>query len=106
MLRITTHDSEEQVHIVLEGRVAGAWAKELERVWAELVPKIASKKLSIDMREVTYADESGKQVLVKMSSHGDTEMLAGTLGTQYLAKQIRDRSNAERAQEVKNADRA
>lgn len=100
MLRITTHDSEEQVQIVLEGRVAGAWAKELERVWVELVPKIASKKLSIDLREVTYADESGKQVLVKMSSRPETELLAGTLGTQYLAKQIQERSNTERAQEV------
>ena len=47
----------------LEGRVAGPWAAELGRVWAETAPLLASRKLIIDLHNVTYADASGKQVL-------------------------------------------
>ena len=107
MLRITTNESERVIEMVLEGRVTGPWAEELHRVWLELVPHIDAKKLSIDLRNVTYADDKGKQVLVTMFSQADTELIADTIGTQYLAEQVRERSNAESApKEAGNASNA
>jgi hypothetical protein len=76
------------VGITLEGRIAGPWVAELSRVWLETAPRIASRKLSIDLRNVTYADVGGKQVLRDICSLAKTELLTSTPWTQYLAAAI------------------
>jgi len=82
------------VAITLEGRIAGPWVAELSRVWVETAPKLASRKLSIDLRNVTYADVRGEQVLRDMCSLAKTELVTSTPWTQYLAKAVRG-SNKE-----------
>ena len=72
----------------LEGRVAGPWANELDRVWAETAPKLLSKKLMIDLRNVTYADAAGKEVLRKIYARTNAELLAATPSSQFLAEEI------------------
>ena len=52
-LRITIQDTDEAVEMRLEGRVAGPWASELNRVWVEAAPRLTSKKLIIDLHNVT-----------------------------------------------------
>ncbi len=74
--------------IVLEGRLAGPWADELGRVWVETAPRVHSRKLSIDVRNVTYVDSVGKRVLKDIFSQTDAELVAGALGAQDLAKEI------------------
>lgn len=85
MLRITLHESESTVEMRLEGRVAGPWAEELNRVWVETAPRLGSRKLSLDIRNVTYADAAGKRVLKSIFSHADTELVANPLEIQDLA---------------------
>ena len=63
MLRITVEENSEAVVIKLEGRIAGPWAAELGRLWEEKAPAIAKKKLSLDLRETTFADAGGIRVL-------------------------------------------
>jgi len=72
----------------LEGRVAGPWATELGRVWMETAPRLATRKLVLDLSSVTYADTSGTHVLGQIYSQTNAELLAGTLWTQSLAEQI------------------
>ena len=57
----------------LEGRVAGPWASELDRVWVETASRLASRKLIIDLHNVTYADAAGKDVLrtIYAQTHAD-----------------------------------
>jgi anti-anti-sigma regulatory factor len=88
MLRITLQESESATAVVLEGRVAGPWADELNRVWVETAPRLGSKKLSIDLRNVTYVDAAGKRVLKAIFSQSDAELVASSLGMQDLAKEI------------------
>lgn len=88
MLRITIQDAESAAAIVLEGRLAGAWADELGRVWAEAAPRIRSKELSVDLRNVTYVDAVGKRVLKDIFSQSDAKLVADPLGAQDLAKEI------------------
>ena len=72
----------------LEGRVAGPWASELDRVWVETAPQLSSKKLIIDLHNVTYADATGKQVLRNIYAQTQAELIASTPWTQFLAEEI------------------
>ena len=88
MLRITVEENSEAMVLRLEGRVAGPWADELSRFWQETAPSLAQRKLSLDLRETTYADASGFRVLKAIHSQTGASILAGTLWTQYLADEI------------------
>jgi anti-anti-sigma regulatory factor len=72
----------------LEGRVAGPWASELDRVWTEAAPRLQSKKLVIDLHNVTYADASGKQVLRGIYAQTQAELVAGTPWTKFLMEEV------------------
>jgi hypothetical protein len=72
----------------LEGRVAGPWASELDRVWVETAPRLQSKKLVIDLHDVTYADAKGKQVLRDIYAQTHAELAASTPWTQFLAEEV------------------
>ena len=88
MLRISIDENVEELEIKLEGRIAGPWAEELSRVWVETAPRLASRKLILDLSSVTYADADGTQVLGEIFAQTGAELLAGTLWTQSLAEQI------------------
>jgi hypothetical protein len=88
MLRITINDTESGMGLVLEGRIAGPWVQELERVWVEMAPRLGSKKLSIDLRNVTYADAGGKRVLRNIFSQSGAKLAANSLGIQDLAGEV------------------
>jgi anti-anti-sigma regulatory factor len=87
-LRITIQDAAEAVEMRLEGRVAGPWANELNRVWAETASTLQSKKLVIDLHNVTYADASGKQVLRDIYAQTHAELVASTPWTQFLVEEV------------------
>src|SRR3954470_10153590 len=87
-LRITIQDTAEALEMRLEGRVAGPWASELDRVWLEASSRLHSKKLVIDLHNVTYADANGKQVLRDIYSQTHAELVATTPWTQFLAEEV------------------
>jgi len=88
MLQIAINDTESGMGLVLEGRIAGPWVQELERVWVEMAPRLGSKKLSIDLRNVTYADAGGKRVLRSIFSQSGAKLVANSLGIQDLAGEV------------------
>ncbi|HVZ82632.1 MAG TPA: hypothetical protein VG893_03075 [Terracidiphilus sp.] len=89
MLRITINETPDSAkRLVLEGRLAGVWAQELDRVWTEAAPRLTSGKLTIDLHDVTYADSNGKSVLAKIFARSNAEFHAGSLFTNDLAEEI------------------
>lgn len=88
MLRITVEEKPETVVLKLEGRLAGPWAAELGRLWQEKAPGFAQKKISLDLREVTFADPSGMRLLQDIYSQTSAELITGTPWTQYLAEEV------------------
>lgn len=90
MLRITINETPETVSIVLDGRLAGAWATELRRVWTETSEQVHARLVSIDLRNVTYADEDGKQVLREIEKKTGASLTATTPWTKHLVAQICD----------------
>ena len=100
MLRITFQDTDEAVEMRLEGRVAGPWASELDRVWVETAPRLAAKKLIIDLHNVTYADAAGKQVLRTIYAQTHAELVTNTPWTQFLAEEV----TADKAENIEEGD--
>lgn len=90
MLRITIHEPEHEatLQIVLEGRVAGPWATELDRVWSEMFPRLGVRRLVLDLRSVTYADAAGKGVLAGICAQGGAELVVGPLQHQDLVREL------------------
>jgi anti-anti-sigma regulatory factor len=87
-LRITVDENPKAIAIKLEGRVAGPWAAELDRLWKETAPAVAQRDLSIDLRETTYADASGIEVLRAIYSRTGAAILTSTPWTEYLAEEV------------------
>lgn len=88
MLRITIQENDKAVEITLEGRVTGPWVAELGRVWVETAPQLGQRTLSIDLRNVIFADAEGKQVLRDIYAHTHARLIANSPWAQYLAEEI------------------
>lgn len=93
MLRITFEDRNDAFVLKVEGRLAGPWAAELGRLWAEKAQVAAQKKLTLDLRETTFADADGIRTLREIYSQTGTTILAGTLWAQYLAEEVAGHNN-------------
>ncbi len=89
-LKITVKEDNATIGITLEGRVAGPWAAELDRVWVDAAPQLESRKLILDIRNVTYADAAGLATLRAIYAQTQARVAAGTPWTEYLAGEIKD----------------
>jgi hypothetical protein len=88
MLRITIHESPEELAINLEGRVAGPWAEELGQIWKEAAPRLNSRQVSLDLRNVTWADGDGKRILRKIEQQSGAVLIATTPWARQLVDEI------------------
>jgi anti-anti-sigma regulatory factor len=95
VLRITVEENSEGIVLKLEGRLTGPWVEELDRVWKETAPGSNKKNLSLDLREITFADAGGIRVLQAIYSQTGASILAGTPWTHYLAQEVTASSNAK-----------
>jgi hypothetical protein len=70
MLKITIHDRPETLTFQVEGKLIGAWARELEQSWKTSASIRDRKALIVDLTETLYIDEEGKRVLKKLFRDG------------------------------------
>jgi len=54
----------------------------------ETFPQLGDKTLTIDLRNVIYADESGKRVLREIYAQTQATLIASSPWAQYLAEEI------------------
>ena len=94
------HERAEDTQIKLEGRIAGPWTAELSRVWVESAPRLAGKKLVIDLRDVTYADAHATNLLSEIYGQTKAELIAGTVWSQSLAETIRQGGSQSHSEEL------
>jgi anti-anti-sigma regulatory factor len=102
MLRITIHETDDEMAIRLEGRVAGPWVAELGHAWAEATPHLASRQVVLDLRDVTFADLAGKQVLRDIHSQTGARLVASTQWSQFLAGEISGDNSGRIGEEPSN----
>lgn len=86
-MKITSADSTDVMTLKLEGRLAGPWVPELEKIWRTLAPSLNSKRLRLDFRELLFVDSDGRRLLREICQEHSPEIIAETPLTRYFAEQ-------------------
>ena len=86
MFRATVQEDEERFIMKLEGRVVGPWVTECARAWLALEPSLSTKKLCVDLRGVTFVDESGLELLREIYSATRADIVANSPLTRHFAE--------------------
>jgi hypothetical protein len=89
-LRISIQENDNMIGFTLAGRLAGPWVEELNRAWADITTRLDGKKLSLDVRDLTYSDADGKRVLREMFSRNRAEFITNSAWSQNLAEEIKN----------------
>jgi ABC-type transporter Mla MlaB component len=87
MLRITVHDNPRSLTFQLEGRLAGAWLRELEECWQSSLARQGKPILRVDLTGVTSVDAAGKACLAALHRQG-AEFLAADCLTKAVVAEI------------------
>jgi anti-anti-sigma regulatory factor len=75
MLRIIIHNDTEVTRLIIEGRLTGKWARELERCWRQATAIPSSPRILVELRDVRFVDEEGRELLRQMAQAG-AELMA------------------------------
>jgi hypothetical protein len=86
MLRIRTIESADRITFRLEGRLVGAWVKELAFLWNSVVG-VEQRSIQVDLSAVSYVDIPGLELLILMSRRGANVFAAASLN-ESLAEEI------------------
>lgn len=71
----------------LEVSLAGEWTPELERCWRYTTAALQPASVSLDLTEVTFVDDAGKQLLVAMAQ-ARVKLIAADVQMHALVEQI------------------
>jgi hypothetical protein len=93
MLKITIHDGPEALTFPVEGKLIGAWAKELEQCWKTNASVRDRQALIVDLTETLYIDEEGKRVLKKLFREGGFFRTARAMTSSVVDEITRKSSN-------------
>ena len=69
MLRVTIKKENTPETWELEGKLAGEWVPELDRLWRQRAPQ-SGTTIEILLKAVSYIDPAGKQLLAEMRQQG------------------------------------
>jgi anti-anti-sigma regulatory factor len=95
MLRITVHENQESLCFQLEGKLAGAWVKEVEQCWQTALHQQRKPILRVDLMGVTFIDDAGKACLAAMHREGAELVAADCLTKEIVAEIRQDRSQQQ-----------
>lgn len=70
MLRITTRNEEGVTVFVVEGKLISPWVQELEKCWRAAISIEPRSPILMNLAEVTFIDDIGKQVVARMRRSG------------------------------------
>ena len=89
VLKISIEDDAAIPTLKVEGKIIGPWANELARTWCDLWASTKQKQLRLDIREATFVDRKGVQILREIVRATGAEVLADSPLTQYFANQAK-----------------
>jgi ABC-type transporter Mla MlaB component len=84
MLRITVHETPQQVTLKLEGGLTGSWVMELEDCWRAASSNPAGL-LCLDLTEVDSVDSAGTYLLALLHNRGVQLIASGLVMTELVA---------------------
>ena len=70
MLRTMITDTPFEQKWVLQGRLSGVWALDLQEKWLSTRSAREGRKCAVDLKDVIFVDRKGECVLLQMASEG------------------------------------
>lgn len=70
MLRTMITDTPFEQKWILQGRLCGVWAVDLQEKWLSTRSAREGRKCAIDLEDVIFVDAKGESVLLQMASEG------------------------------------
>jgi hypothetical protein len=77
MLRISYAETPERQEWILSGRLSGSWVEELRSLWRQAHERGPRPRAVVDLRDVTFIDESGENLLAEICSDEAEFLVAG-----------------------------
>lgn len=90
MLKITNSSTGTEQRWTLCGQLTGPWVGELRSTWERTRSACDGQKCVIDLREVTFIDESGEALLQQMREDG-AEFVASGVDTKDVLENLSTR---------------
>lgn len=75
----------------LEGRATGSWVPDLQKAWQQIASSLGTRKLRVDLNDVTHMDRDAKALLAEIYKTTKVEFLANTPLTKHFAEEARAR---------------
>jgi anti-anti-sigma regulatory factor len=70
MLRISVLNGSDTTRFKLEGKLAHEWVREAEVAWTAHMALNGDKQVVVDLYDVCFVDDAGRQLLVEMHAAG------------------------------------
>lgn len=70
MLRITTQTSPAAITFLVEGKLVGQWARELELAWKQAATIEGARARIVDLSETLFIDGEGRRILTNLFREG------------------------------------
>jgi anti-anti-sigma regulatory factor len=87
MLMITEERNGDGLAFKLAGTLAGEWAMEFNRCWRSRTGSSKASRITVDLTEVTYVDEIGKELLGLMVKEG-AELIARDILMKSVVEEV------------------
>jgi anti-anti-sigma regulatory factor len=84
MLRITTVEAGHTARLTLEGKLAHEWVAEVQKAWAALVDMAGKRRVIVDLADVSFVDDSGKELLSLIHRSGSELVGSGPMITELI----------------------
>jgi anti-anti-sigma regulatory factor len=97
MLKISIVDAPSQRTLVVEGMLVGAWIAELGRAWENACRERGTRKLVIDLRNLTTISRAGEDAIFDLMKQG-AKFCCGNILTNYLVKRLARKKQQELAE--------
>jgi anti-anti-sigma regulatory factor len=101
MLRISVLNGPGATRLKLEGKLAHEWVREAEKAWAALPGLNGNTEIIVDLRDVSFVDDLGHELLAAMR-HAGAELVGSGLLMAPLIEEI-EAAECERGGKEKHA---
>jgi outer membrane protein len=88
MLKIITQEERSLTRLTLAGKLTGPWVAELDKAWRS-AQQTPNKPIAVDLRDVIFVDDAGKQLLTEMLRSGAHFITSGVMMNSLVKEMAR-----------------
>lgn len=85
-MRITQSDNGHERRLLVEGTLSDGWVDSLEECWVRAKAESSRRPVRLDLSSVTYVDDKGRELLMRMMRDGVEIYTTGILTREVIGE--------------------